>query len=337
MVALDWQVDFSATELWQRQAITVQVQAITSEPFARLQVPPWQPEGMEVIPLEFTSTKLADKTQLQIGWVLVPHRSGTQTLQLPEIRYRGRKQVQKWQAVPQTLQVNALPSYIPPTVPVGKVDIQTWLEPSGILQPDHLAYWHVQFSSKQLTHSQFPPLLAQLNSANGVQFLPAQWQHSLQVSGQDAQTQLHYRIPFKVQHSGLVRLPELQWHWFDGHKGRLQHSHYQAPRLWVLAAWQQGLALLFAAIVALGGSYLLGKLAHKAYQRWRSNRRVWQLLAQSADPMAIRQAMRDCARLHAWPENLSTQAWFTHWQQRYGYNPTRQALVEDFERQRFTH
>ncbi|MBU0653573.1 MAG: BatD family protein [Gammaproteobacteria bacterium] len=329
MVAADlpWSIHLQDAEVWQRERTLLMVEVQSTDRFATLEASLPRIDGVDAQAIPASNEASADgKRILRIGWALFPHTPGRQAIQLPTIRYQlnGREAAQ-WQPPLQTLEVRALPPYLPPTLPVGKVDIESSIEPSGWLQSDHLAYWHVSLSSDAVTTAQFPPILKQVQVAQGVEVFPAKVAQPTQGGGA---FQLEYRIPFKPQGNGRLALPTLHWHWFDPASGRLEQVQHPPPHPWVLGwLWRSALGLVIG-VILLAGGWVLGKIASKHWRQWLAKQRVLQALQGNTDPQAVRQAMRECAVAHGWPDNFSSAQWLQRWEQVYGKSqPVRQSLI----------
>ena len=350
MVAADlaWQIHLSETQVWQREAVILEVSVQTPDAFARLRVDKLKIDGADVVALPFmredspsrqidqksTGQQVDTNKILRLRWRIMPHYAGLKTIQLPLIRYflNGAKKAQ-WQAPEQKLEVQALPPYFPPTLPIGLVNIDSYIEPKGLLNPNHLAYWHITLHSKTLTPTQFPPLLKQIQTNNNLQILPATL--STQTSFASASFKQHYLIPFKPKHNGRLDLPELQWHWFNPQTGRLQQQYYQAKRPLVLATeWQITLGLILSLISVFVG-YRVLRRAYRTYQRYSSRRHLQKLLQQPTQVAAIRAAMQECAKLHHWPQNLSIQQWLQYWDKAYGEDHNLHKAIRKFEQRSY--
>lgn len=334
MVAdLAWDIQLSATQVWQREQIILEVTVPTSDPFARLKADKVVIPSMEVIalPARRETTKTGQE-QLSIRWQFYSHTSGKQTIQLPVIRYYlngGTRQ--KWLPPLQTIEVQALPPYLPPTLPVGAVSISSHIVPSGILRPNSLAYWHISLHSTTVTTAQFPALLKQLKASSDLDVLPAKI--SLNSDTATGVFQLDYRIPIKPKTSGHLDLPSLQWHWFDPQTARLEQIHYEPARPWVLALWQQILLLLGSGMFLLAVGYPLIKRGLKYYRRWQSKQHVLQQLR--TDTLSY-ETMEACAKTHDWADNFSLRQWLEAWRQCYGENQLLQDAVLAYEKRQFS-
>lgn len=147
---------------------------------------------------------------------------------------------------------------------------------------------------------------------------------------------LDYRIPFKAQRSGKLDLPTLQWHWFDPATGRLEQVQYTPPRPWVLG-WAGRTALgIIGGWLLLLGAIRLSRVIKRHMQQWQSQQQVLQtVLKHKAETATVNQALKQCATVHGWPTNLSTQQWLQHWEQRYGVNSDLQATLHQHDAERF--
>lgn len=335
MVAADlpWTIQLEDTQVWQRERTTLTVEVQSTDRFATLEASLPRIDGVDVQALPATNEAGTDgKRILRLTWQLAAHTPGKQTIRLPTIRYNlnGRDAAQ-WQPPMQTLDVQALPPYLPPTIPVGHVQIESHIEPSGVLQPGHLAYWHIRLHSDAVNTAQFPPILKQMRSS-GVELFPAKVDKPASDSGQ---YRLEYHIPFKPQSSGRLDLPTLQWHWFDPETARLEHRQYTPPRPWVLGWIWRGVMGVFSLLALLASLWFSVKLAGKHGRQWRSKRRILRALQTPDSPHMVHKAMRECAIAHSWAENLSVAQWLTCWEQHYGTADNLRLQLQAIERIRF--
>jgi hypothetical protein len=227
--------------------------------------------------------------------------------------------------------VQALPPYLPPTIPVGQVQIASRIEPSGVLQPGYLAYWHIRLHSDAVNTAQFPPIIKQVVGVHGLVVFRAT------VGGvRDPPLQtVDYRIPFKPTGNGRLALPVLHWHWFDPASGRLEQVQHEPPRPWVLGwAWRGILGTLAGLLFLMAGKWLTQKGIH-AYRRWHSCQQLRHCLQTGADVPIVRQAMRGCAYAHGWPANLSVRQWLGCWKTHYGHAYPLQPTLLELEGKQF--
>lgn len=333
---LPWTIQLEDAHVWQREQTTLTVAVETTDRFATLEASLPRIEGVDVqaIPASNKASHTPGKRVLRIAWLLSPHTPGTQQILLPAIRYNlnGRDAAQ-WQAPPQTLEVQALPPYLPPTIPVGKVEIESHLEPDGWLQPGHLAWWHVSLHSNTVATAQFPPILKQIQAVTGIETFPAKVEQATSGNGQ---YRLDYHIPFKPQGNGRLGLPTLAWHWFDPGTGRLEQVSHPPPPAWVLGWGWRVVSGIATGLLLLASLLRLGSITRRHWRQWQSQRQVWRVFRQNADAHAIRQALEQCSAAHGWSGNISIRRWLQHWEHHYGETPVLRAALHQYEAKRFS-
>jgi len=337
MVAdLAWDIQLSETQIWQREQIILTVTVPAPDSFAMLKTDKLVIPSMEVVSLPaHRKTNSAGQEQLIKRWQLYPHSAGKQAIQLPAMRYYlngGTRE--KWLPPLQHIEVQALPPYFPPTLPIGEVVLNSRIVPSGILRPNSLAYWHLSLHSTTVTTAQFPSLLKQLQATSNLDVLPATV--SVMTDQETGIFRLNYRIPVKAKGSGRLDLPHLQWHWFNPKTARLEKKQYNPQRPWVLALWQQ-ITLILSGIVLLGiAGYGLGKQGLQYYRRWRCKYQVMQQIQQTTiNDASLHKAMMTCAKVHGWTSNFSIRQWLESWEQYYGKHDAVQQALLTYESRRF--
>lgn len=333
MVAdLAWDLNFSDTHVWQREAVIVEVSVQSSNKFSRLQAENFTLTGSTVtaLPLRVEKTKENGDYRLSLRWRITPHGVGQKTIQLPRIRYslNGANRV-KWLPSAKVIDVKALPPYFPPTLPIGEVKISSHIEPEGLLTPDTLAYWHINLQSDYVTPEQFPPLLKQIKSNDSFERFPAAL--SVNTSFETGSFKQDYLIPIKPKNNGRLDLPTLEWHWFNPDNARLQKLQYQPPSTFVLSKLWQVIISFFLSTIALTALYRFSTYSYHAYQRWISRRKLRKALTHPNHQTAIRNAMMQCAVKHNWPTIFSIKQWLANWENTYGQDECLQDAIQKFE------
>jgi hypothetical protein len=315
----------STTEPWQRQQVILWTEVSTPEAFVRLTVDEdWQPPGFDLVPLPLTKhpSPTGQGNILGIGWLLFPLLPGEHHLDPPAIGYRVSGHIERrFYPGITTLQVKALPPYVPPTMPVGRPTLVSRVEPSGPLPTGSLAYWNLSLSSDALPPRRLPPIRGQIRgqgqSSDELTFLAEKVERTTTPDQQGIHGSLRLQYPFKPLRNGRLQLPELQLDWFDPETGRLQRLHHQAPRPWVYH--QQGLWLLAAGLLLVVG-WLLWRLIGLVTRSWRrrsAHRRLMAAMAQESSPYGLRLRLRQLAKLEGWTDNLSLQQWSLRWRHFY--------------------
>ncbi len=326
----------SASTLWERQQLRVEVEVQTPDQFASLRLDEEEARlsGFEIIPLppsrDWIDVDGKRRTRLRIGWLLFPLASGMQTLELPAIGYHlgGARRARYFLPV-LTLQVRPLPPYIPPTLPVGKLGMTSTITPGGWLSSGELAEWTIHMQSDSLLPFWFPAVLRQLKSTTQIHFFPASTTRQTRPDRTGMHSQVVHHIPFKPLNNGRVELPALQFQYFDPERGRLVDVSHAPARPWTLSPLLQVvLPLLLLAVLYRPLRHVLRNLAHYL-QRRKLTRQALTHLAEARSLADIQQALRQFARAEGWPQNFSLTAWQRRFESRYRHNQVlRDALQE---------
>jgi len=318
-VALSVTARISSTHPWVREQVLVTLEVITPERFASLEIEPQPLPGFEVIPLpgerDRVETAEGERTRLRAGLALFALTAGSHRLALPPVRYRLEGGTRRLFPLPEpVLEVKALPPYVPPTLPVGRVSIGSRLEPEGVLGTRALGFWHIGLQADAVPPHWLPPVQRMLVTDEAIRFLPAQSDYSAAADSTGLHARAEYRVPFIPLADGRLALPALTVQYFDPSSGRLERVVHRPARPLAL-----GLAARLAA-----GAVMLALLLWGAPRLWRRGIALWQRqrdrraalleLSEAADAAALRAALRRYAAAQGGPANLSLSAW----QQRYG-------------------
>jgi hypothetical protein len=146
IISVDW--DFTSPEVWQREQIIVSLTLTTPEEYATIRLAKQSVVGFEITPLpvnrEWIEDKQGGRSRITTGWSLLPLISGNLEIDLPAIEYHLSGVIRRTFYLPKIkLAIRPLASYLPPTIPVGKVKIETSITPAGMLNTNDLAYWNI--------------------------------------------------------------------------------------------------------------------------------------------------------------------------------------------------
>lgn len=303
---------------WERQQTVVTVSVDSPAAHAVLQAEAaLHIPGFEVHPIPLQRTPQGDHTRLTLGWALFPLVAGDYPLRLPAIEYRvnGRK-AYSWHLPDTPVAVKALPGYLPPTLPVGQLQVHSELQPAGVLDPQQLAWWNITISGPLPvawlpSARPPPPANAQTHILAAEQTLSS----TINSSGIDATRRQQF--PIRPGSSGYLQLPGVAISWFDPQLGQLQRYTISAPPRWVIARHWRLLAGILATLVGL---FMLCKgiaWARHSLHQHRDHRLALAKLAAADSPHQLRQALNQLASVHGARNNLSLRAWLAHWHQHY--------------------
>ncbi len=260
-------------------AVTVPLLAPTN----KVSTSDWSVPGMTVVALPQQHETRQGQDVIKLRWRLYPAAKGSYRLALPAIQQRGNG---RWRFhLPlQEIAVFPLPSYLPPTLPVGTLSAS-----SGLIHDDKQPYWQVTLTSDGLLDSHPWGLQRTLASALGID------EASIN-SGEasiDAQGWWHrsWTMPVPQWTVGLLHGPTLSIRFFSPRSQRLETLDHLLPAATRLPGWFIAVLALVGMILFAGVIILLRRVAH----RIRHYRHHLHLLHAATDAHALR---RELLRYH---------------------------------------
>lgn len=317
--AIEYSARVSATEVWQREQILYTLDIVTTDRFASLRADETPFDGFESISFAPRRLPLDDgRVRLRISWALYPLAAGKHILQAPAVAYRlsGVEQRMYFPA-PLQISVRALPAYIPPTMPVGRVTLRNVEPPRWLQRPEFLDYWRIELRSDAVPPHWMPPILRQLQSNQDISYLNADSTRASHADNDTVHHQVTHNVPFKTLSNGGQRLASPRLQYFDPRSGRLHSEEYTPPAIY-------SLNVFWRLVIALPLLLLLGVLTRAIARRlidWRRRRialnRALYALARSRDAEQLRTALRQTGVALGWRDNLSLGEWLACWRRGY--------------------
>jgi hypothetical protein len=330
---IEQHISVSSTQPWQRQQVRIEMEIITSDRFATLQAATPEITGFEVFALPAGSETLQrdgkELNRLHIGWSLFPLSSGPYTLDLPPIEYRKSGRSTRIYYLPrQTIEVKALPPYIPPTMPVGRIELASSLEAGPWLEPQTLGFWHLTLTGNGVSPSWMPPVLHHLHSDKALRFLPAKSELTPTATRNGLQSRITHHIPFKPGTNGRVKLPTLHIQYFDPYSGKILATTYHPPFAYSISmTWRALLIGLSGLAILLAGKILYSKLCQLVRRR-RLRQAALAEIATASSAMNIRKALKLFSEAEGWPANMTLRDWARHWATRHRRSNDIDILIE---------
>ena len=329
----------STAKPWQRQQILFTVTVRTPELFATLhaaELPRQTNRDSLTLPVvnNRITTQAGEINEIKTGWVIYPNQSGKQLLEIPTIQYQvSGLTARTYYLPPISLDVRSLPPYLPPTIPVGEVKIDTSMASAGVQQPDLLQYFSLTLTSETVLPHSFPALIRQIQSDSRLQVYPATIERNTQADFAGVHSTVRYQVPFKVLKNGRYSLPDLQFQYFDPASGRLKNVNYPLNAHWALSRPLRYSLLLIFTVLVLSISYFLAQRI-KRYLRYQAQRKhALQLIHAAKDAQHLRSAMRVLATAEAWPNNLSLTEWQRQWRATYRTDKAEASLFNQLSNQ----
>ncbi|MCU7939254.1 MAG: hypothetical protein KZQ64_16350 [gamma proteobacterium symbiont of Bathyaustriella thionipta] len=267
--------------IWQGQTVEISIlqnllnssnQVVTEE----AQFPGFYVERLD----QKVTTQNTIKT-VQLHWRITAQTSGLIQLDPPAIVQRGRG---RWRFyLPRaTIQVKPLPSYIPPTVPVGRLSIRT-----GVMQINNKPLWTVEIQNEGQLPDEIYGIRTQLSKLTGASL------ESVEVSASRPDstsplTSIHfYRVLVPDFSWGFNDGPEVVIPYFDVDEGSLKKMTEKLPGVWYFST--QWLNLFFIVLVLLSVIIVIVcTRSMKTFLAWRHYRC---LLKQAGNPHELRRLL----------------------------------------------
>jgi len=330
-------IKISSTRPLERQQVVIEMKVPTTDAFVSLRAEEPNIPGFEVFTLpentEIIQRNGTEYTVLRIGWALFSLSAGQYNIDIPPIEYRKSGQNLRTYFLPkQNLNVKALPPYIPPTMPVGKINIASALKSDELHFPDTLSYWDIELIGHEVSPNWMPPVLRQINSNSDIRFFPSNTQHKQISTMGTLQSQVLHHIPFKSVVSGRLNLPTLRVQYFDPDSGRIITTTHQSQNVVVLGmAWRIVIGSLICLLFLWTGKSLYGKFC---FIRKRSHLRknAVDLIEKANTILDVRKALYILARAEDWPNNMTLRSWALHWRSNFNVNDDFDTLINQLSK-----
>jgi len=313
---IELQTSVSTNSPWERQQVLFELEITTPELFASLSTEEIiNNPGHEIVALptskqRTTNSKGEQLAVLKMAWAIFPLIPGEHHINLPKIQYNLSGQVRRHYFLP-NLQLNAraLPPYVPPTMPIASIAINSSVNASSPLDTDSLFYWQITIKSAALKPYWLPPVLHQVSSNEQLSFLQIESKRTMQPDKSGVHGQVTHHLPFKAKRSGIISLPELRLQTFDPNSGRLTIVTHPSQRFFVLS---QNWRWLLGGIFVLFLFWIIKRVfqyLHFKMDRHKKRKFALKELKQSKDALTLRAAIKLLGEAEGLPYNLSLSEW----------------------------
>ena len=307
---------------YEQQQLIIHVKVLSADSTSRLSIDK-NPviKDFASMPLPFERSKNKEGMYvLKTGWALTALKSGQLNLKLPPIEYSMSGVSRKKFYLPSKLiNIKALPLYLPPTIPIGKISIQSELSQNGLLQSDSISYWNIKLTGNLNDSYKLPPILRQVKSNSQIKFLPVNSTRSIKSTNNSLISVVNHSIPFKALKSGFLTFPEIQLQYFDPVNGKINTLTHKAKGAFVLNIFWR---ILFILIITLIFIYIF----IRSYKKWESFKFSQAKREQAIQALqdnkveSIRESIKLLTEAEYWPQNITVTQWGEYWKNKYQVN-----------------
>lgn len=320
--------------VWLKQPYTVTVTMQTRDAIVNLHRAGLEQAGFSVYELpEEVDTAQAGVTTRRFGWVIYPLTSGVHTLNLPPVEYIRDGVVTHRFHLPRIRpEVMPLPSYVPVTMPVGRVDVEVE-RPGGVwVTRNRRDHFVVRVRGDALPGQDMQPLLREMKDTARFGVYPARATRAETASAGAIRSDIDFRVPFVARGSGWITLPTLRWHYFDPHTGKIRSQALALGYVISVPRWLSVSVLALLSVVVVFAGRWGWRKVQRYGQRIRHYRAAMHSLRAARSAPELRAALGEIARAEGWPANLSVRQWYELWATRFPRRTAPAAPLQSLQR-----
>lgn len=249
--------------------------------------------GFSVHALEQEIISIDHIKKIKLSWLITAQSYGVHQLELPSIVQRGRG---RWRFYLPRMQiaVKPLPSYIPPTVPVGKLSIQT-----GLISDKNKLFWFVDLQNEGFFPEEIYGIRKQLADLAGIAVEMVKLFHTQSAPEVPKGYIQRYQFPIPDWSFGTAKGDKVSISYFDVHEGRILKISNTLPRVWSIPVLGQNLFYIFLLFILCGLVWSL----YKGWKKRLNRKNFLSLLNQIRHSYELRQLLlsqADCYTLDEW-------------------------------------
>ena len=285
-VQLDWSV--SNNRPWQREAVIIRFSLTTNDYAAHIRVDPIEDKALQSRVLQTMTVRDGKRFIHSGGWLVQALNHGNDILQLPPVRYRLSGSDQRRFHLPLVdLDVQALPPYLPPTLPVGALKINSAIVNTGQTSNQNRDAWQVNISG--------PALLTR--GLSGIDTTLAKFSRqplsAIDFNASDASdinnplNLASYHAPLPEWLWPLQTALQLELRYFDPASGQISRLQHHLPAPLRMPTWAWAITGLVGLLISAYGLYRLWP----HWQSWQKRRRQVIQIKQQDSPAMIRKLL----------------------------------------------
>lgn len=313
-----------------QQQFIAHITMLSSDSTARLLIDPTHNiNNFESIPLSFQRNKKQNGLyELKIGWALTALHSGAQILNLPAIEYTvSGVSRRKFFLPPININAKSLPSYLPPTIPIGKIAIESNTANDAIFNSSSISYLKIKLVGNINSSYKLPPILRQLKSNSQIKFYPAITTRTFKNTINRLTSVVNHSIPFKPLKSGFITFPKLKLQYFDPSNGKITTLTHEINSIYTLSVfWKMVCGFILILIVIYSFKQLYKKWCEFNFSKTKREKALQVLQEYKIE--SIREALKLLTEAEHWKENITISQWGENWKEKYHVTNNFDAFIE---------
>lgn len=323
----------SSTQPWERQQTIIDVTIPIADAFVSPQTEELKIPGFEVFKLP-TKTDISNHAgkkyaALHLRWALFPLVAGQYRVDLPAIQLRKSGRIIGTHYFPlQQLTVKALPPYIPPTLPVGKITIASALSSQSLLFPNDLNFWDVTLQGYGVPPNWMPPVLRQIQANSDIDFLPSHAQQQRSSNNRGLQITTTHHIPFKAKANGRLGLPDLRVQYFDPASGKIVTLRHQPQDALVFGLSSRIFFGVGFFLMSLWLTNIFYRKLSTIWSRAQLRKMAFSKLRAANNATEIRHALQMLSNAEGWSKNMTLRDWARCWRSCFRVNEDFMSVID---------
>ena len=237
--------------------------------------------------------------------------------------------------------MNNLPPYLPPYIPMGQIRVSSGLsEKSAWYHPGNVGsiyFWNVILTGENISSDMMPEIRQQIRNSKNIRFLPAEVTRQTLKSPDQLIQQVSYSIPFVLNKSGLLSLPEIRLQYFDTQEQRMHTSAFSMGKIFSLHSYLKWLILVAITALMLWVFWRLIPVAVMSAGQLRHLYRARTKLKKATTPTEVREAMRMLGVSFGWPLNMALSHWHECWKENFRGDDNLTAMLDSLRKTLYGH
>ena len=309
----------SSVSVWQRQQIIITSTVLTQSKFASIHAEDFSHKGVESFTLESTRDVLKNgQFRLTTSWVLYPLIAGEYNFNFPSINYRLGGKVKR-RFIPKAIKVSVkeLPPYIPPLLPVGKIEVdKDIIKNDNFIGNEYVVA--VKISSNHALATTLPNLPQDFMNDEGLIVGETLSRNTSSLKNKIFNNTIHHHIPISFTETGFYQVPAISYKYFEPDTGKIVTIKSPEQDLFIASSGLKILLLLSLGVASIITLVITNNYARLIYKQRRARNRIIKSILKAASPLELHFLLNEFSKTHKWSGNMTLKNWLTTWQREKG-------------------